>query len=103
MGVLSKCFQDFGHCQDDQEGPEYPKTGHIDGDFVIVTPHLISNFGILVTMGVLNPCDHGSIRKDKNVQKLGIWRICGILMVILSLLPHILLSHYLVREGLKNK
>ena len=37
----------FGHHQDDKEGPKCPKTGdfedlgHIDGDFVIVTPHMI--------------------------------------------------------------
>ena len=43
-GVVSRIFN---HHQDDQEGPKCPKTGdleelgHLDGDFVIVTPHMI--------------------------------------------------------------
>ena len=42
-GSVSKIF---GHYQDDQEGPKCPKTGdledlgHLDGNFVIVTPHM---------------------------------------------------------------
>ena len=37
----------FDHHQDDQEGPECPKSryledlGHLDGDFVIVNLHMI--------------------------------------------------------------
>ena len=85
----------FGHYQVDQEGQECPKTGVLedfgclDGDFVIVPPHIIPFW---------KPWDHGSgqevfprilvtirmIRKVKNVQKVRIWRILGILMGILS-------------------
>ena len=90
----------FGHHQDDQEGPECPKTGnledlgHLDKDFVIVTPHMIPFW---------NPWNHGSyqlvfqgflviirmIRKVQNFQIHGIWRIWGILTRILLLQPHI--------------
>ena len=63
---------------------------NLDWDFVIVTPHMIHFW---------NPWDQGNvqevfigylviirmIRKVQNVQKLGIWRIWGIYMGILSL------------------
>ena len=90
----------FGHHQDDQEGPKFPNTwdledlGHLDKDFVIVTPHMIPFW---------NPWNHGSyqlvfqgflviirmIRKVQNFQIHGIWRIWGILTRILLLQPHI--------------
>ena len=50
----------FGHHQDDQEGPKFPNTwdledlGHLDKDFVIVTPHMIPFW---------NPWDHGSAQE----------------------------------------
>ena len=93
-------FRYFGHHLNDQEGQESLKTGYLedfgclDGYFTIVTPHMILFW---------NPWDHGStqevlsgilvfirmIRKVKNVIKLGIWRILGVLMGILLLQPHI--------------
>ena len=80
----------------DQEGQECPKTGVLedfgclDWVFVIVT---------ILVIPFWNPWDQGStlevipgflvtirmIRNVKNVQKVGFWRILGILMGILSL------------------
>ena len=92
-GSVSKIF---GHHQDDQERPKCPKTGdfedlgHLDGNFVIVTPHMRMFW---------HSWDHGSvqevfpallvIRMTSKVQivkkKRGIWWIWDILMGILSL------------------
>ena len=84
-GSVSKIF---GHHQDDQEGQECPKSGdledsgYLDGDFVIIAPHMIQFW---------KPWDHGSaqevfpnisvifrmIRKLKNVKK---WVFGGFLV-----------------------
>ena len=68
--------------QNVQKTGDLEDLGHFDGDFVIVTPHMIPFW---------NPWNHGSyqlvfqgflviirmIRKVQNFQILGIWRIWG--------------------------
>ena len=58
--MLRKFSNIFGHHQDDQEGPKSPQTGdledlgHLDGNFVIVTTHMITFW---------NSWDHGSVQE----------------------------------------
>ena len=93
IGIVSRIL---GHCQDDQDGQEYPKTGVLedfgclDGVFVTVTQYMIHFW---------NPWDIGStdevfldflvtirmIRMLQNGQKMVIWRILDVLMGFLLL------------------
>ena len=85
-------YKIFGYHQDDQEGQECPKSedlkdsGYLDGDFVIIAPHMIHFW---------KPWDHGSaqevftnilvtfrmIRKLQNVQNNGDLEVFGYLDV----------------------
>ena len=83
----------FGHHQEDQEGQECPKHGVLedfgclDVYFVIVSPHMIPFWNPWDIVSILEGCTGFfvtimKIRKVKNVEHMGLWRI-------LSFFPHI--------------
>ena len=88
-----RVYTTFGHHQEDQEGQECPKHGVLedfgclDGYFVIVPLHMILFWNPWDIVSILEGCTGFlvtimKIRKVKNVQHMGFWRI-------LSFSPHI--------------
>ena len=91
---FGRVYTTFGHHQEDQEGQESPKHGVLedfccfDGYFVIVPPHMIPFWNPWDIVSTLEGCTRHlvtirKIRKVKNVQNMGFWRILAVLMGIL--------------------
>ena len=96
---FGRVYRTFGHHQEDQEGQERPKHGVLedfgclDGYFVIVPSPFLNPWGIV---SILERCTGflvtiTKIRKVRNVEHMGFWRI-------LSFIPNIHNHFFLIQK-----